>query len=53
MDDVDPNIDETLIEYELNKMDRMAKTVSVPLSHKRCQLVLNIRTEAQAFCECF
>ncbi|KAB5594819.1 hypothetical protein CTheo_1798 [Ceratobasidium theobromae] len=30
MDDVDANIDETLIEYELNKMDRMAKT-----RHKR------------------
>ncbi|KAJ1306928.1 hypothetical protein OPQ81_007911 [Rhizoctonia solani] len=26
MDDVDPNIDETLVEYELAKMDRMAKT---------------------------
>ncbi|KAH7335158.1 hypothetical protein B0J17DRAFT_64965 [Rhizoctonia solani] len=26
MDDVDPSIDETLVEYELSKMDRMAKT---------------------------
>ncbi|CAE6446419.1 unnamed protein product [Rhizoctonia solani] len=26
MDDVDPNIDESLVEYELSKMDRMAKT---------------------------
>ncbi|KAG9094575.1 hypothetical protein FRC06_010675 [Ceratobasidium sp. 370] len=26
MDDVDPNIDESLVEYELAKMDRMAKT---------------------------
>lgn len=26
MDDVDPSIDETLVEYELAKMDRMAKT---------------------------
>lgn len=27
MEDVDPNIDESLVEYELSKMDRMAKTV--------------------------
>ncbi|ELU43674.1 hypothetical protein AG1IA_02302 [Rhizoctonia solani AG-1 IA] len=26
MEDVDPNIDETLVEYELSKIDRMAKT---------------------------
>ncbi|CAE6469474.1 unnamed protein product [Rhizoctonia solani] len=26
MEDVDPNIDESLVEYELSKMDRMAKT---------------------------
>jgi hypothetical protein len=43
MDDVDPNIDETLVEYELSKMDRMAKTVSaMSRAYECCRLKFSI-----------
>lgn len=41
MDDVDPNIDESLVEYELSKMDRMAKTVRIHNPAPICETWLN------------